>query len=1030
MGYDFVAIEECWQRHWAQHQTFRTPNPGDEGFDPDKPKFYVLDMFPYPSGVGLHVGHPLGYIATDIVARYKRMTGHNVLHPMGYDAFGLPAEQFAVEHGVHPRITTEKNIANMTRQLKQLGLSYDWDRCLATTDAGYYRWTQWIFLQMFNSWYDPAGQKARPITDLVQLLESEQVYIGPEGELIDAVQGEGLDAIAGTPVGARKWFELSADQQRDVLEGQRLAYMAEVPVNWCPALGTVLANEEVTNDGRSERGNHPVFKRPLRQWMLRITAYAPRLIEELDQVDWPEPIKLMQRNWVGRSDGARVDFAVAGSDEVITVFTTRPDTLFGATYMVLAPEHPLVETITTADYDEAVNHYRAQAAAKADADRQAETKQKTGVFTGGYAINPVNGEKTPIWIADYVMMGYGTGAIMAVPAHDSRDFAFAKQFNLPIRDVVYTSVLGAVSAFCQRFDQNGQDDETTRQMLVDFVALCVNQSRHDYDTVWETVATRRGTGESGAPGISARGSISSLWQDAMDDLLHDGFAALLTAGKQGRLAEHLGEAVTEPGIGAHSANDEISLNGLSSDEAKRTITAWLTAKGLGKATTQFKLRDWLFSRQRYWGEPFPILHGPNGEIMAIDESELPVELPEMEDFKLTASDDPAAPPKPPLGRAPQSWRVVERDGVRYTRELNTMPQWAGSCWYYLRFLDPHNADRFVGDQAQQYWMTSQGKPGQAAQGGLDLYVGGAEHAVLHLLYARFWHKVLYDLGHVSTPEPFGRLFNQGYIQAHAFTDERGVYVSAEKVQEKGGKYFFEGQEVNAQMGKMGKSLKNAIAPDDICEQYGCDTLRLYEMYLGPLDQSKLWRTRDIVGVHRFLQRLWRNFIDDDSETLLVSDEPATEAIRRKLHQTIKRVTDAMESMSFNVAIAALIELNNELVALDRVPREAAVPMLLCLSPMAPHAAEELWSRLGHDQSLSYETWPTYDPAMLVEDEVQYPVQVNGKLKGKITVPADADEKAIELAALAHEKVKSQIDGKAIRKVIVVKSRMVNIVVKG
>ncbi len=959
MGYDFGQIEHRWQQHWAQQQTFRTPNPDDEGFDAAKPKFYVLDMFPYPSGVGLHVGHPLGYIATDIVARYMRMKGYNVLHPMGYDAFGLPAEQFAIEHGVHPQATTAKNIANMTRQLKQLGLSYDWDRCLATTDPGYYRWTQWIFLQLYNSWFDPAADRARPIDELVRMLESEQLYLGPDNELVDAGQNEGLDAIAGSPVGARKWFELSPEQQREVLGSQRLAYVAEVPVNWCPALGTVLANEEVTNEGRSERGNHPVFKRPLRQWMLRITAYCERLLAELDQVDWPEPIKIMQRNWIGRSEGAYVDFAIDGQadGEVIRVYTTRPDTLFGATYMVLAPEHPLVEAVTTPDQQQAVRAYKRAAAAKADVDRQADTKQKTGVFTGAHAVNPVNNEKIPIWIADYVMMGYGTGAIMAVPAHDQRDFEFAKQFKIAIRAVV---------------------------------------SPGDH---W--LKDHRPEGGTGA---------------ARDAYNQD----------PGRFDE----AFAGVGQSINSANDGVSLDGLPTDQAKQTITRWLESNGLGKAAVQYKLRDWLFSRQRYWGEPFPILHGPDGRIVALDESELPVQLPEMEDFKPTASDDPDAPPQPPLSRAPKAWREVERDGVTYTRELNTMPQWAGSCWYYLRFLDPHNGERFVGREAQDYWMTNAQAPGQATQGGVDLYVGGAEHAVLHLLYARFWHKVLYDLGHVGTAEPFGRLFNQGYIQAFAYTDERGMYVSADQIEEKQGKYYLEGKEVNGSLGKMGKSLKNAIAPDDICEQYGCDTLRLYEMYLGPLDQSKLWRTRDIVGVHRFLQRLWRNFVDEETNKLLVTDEPASESQRRLLHKTVKRVTDAMGAMAFNVAIAAMIELNNELVGLESLPREIAKPLVLCLSPAAPHIAEELWHRMGHETSLAYETWPAYDPAMLVEDQIEYPVQINGKLKGKVTVPADADNTAIEQAALGDDKVKAQINGLTVRKVIVVKGRMVNIVASG
>ncbi len=956
MQYDFRAIEQKWQNYWASEGTFRAPNPGDPHFDHEKPKYYVLDMFPYPSGVGLHVGHPLGYIATDIIARYKRMQGFNVLHPMGYDAFGLPAEQFAVEHGVHPRITTEKNIANMTRQLKLLGLSYDWDRCISTTDPDYYRWTQWIFLQLYNSWFDPSTKKARPISDLVKALEGSDYYIDFENQLVPAGNREDLEALAGPPDGFRKWYELSPDDQRTIIDGQRLAFLDEVPVNWCPALGTVLANEEVTNDGRSERGNHPVYQRPLKQWMLRITAYADRLESELDLVDWPEPIKLMQRNWIGRSTGAEVDFEIAPSEQpatdastasdadlaIITVFTTRPDTLFGATYMVLAPEHPLVEEITTPAQKAAVDAYRTQAAKKTDRERQVEatTGTKSGVFTGAYAINPVNDSRIPIWIADYVMMGYGTGAIMAVPAHDERDFAFAKAFNLPIKQVI---------------------------------ALPTNGT-----------STAHPTGE-------------------------------------------LTEAFTADGITINSANASISLNGLTTDLAKARITQWLDAQGVGHAKVQYKLRDWLFSRQRYWGEPFPILHGPKGEIVPVDERDLPVELPEMEDFRPAASDDPDAPPRPPLGRAPESWRYVVRDGVRYERELNTMPQWAGSCWYYLRFLDPKNSSRMVGEVAEKYWMLPRKIDPQPREG-VDLYVGGAEHAVLHLLYSRFWHKVLFDLGHVSTPEPFGRLFNQGYIQAFYYEDARGTRREASQIEERDGKFFHQGEEVNRLMGKMGKSLKNAIAPDEIAAQYGCDTLRLYEMYLGPLDQSKVWRTQDIIGVHRFLQRLWRNFIDESTSSLRVSKGPAPPEILRLLHKTIKRVTDAMNNLAFNVAIAALIELNNELVGKPSVTRDVAEPMILLLAPLAPHIAEELWRRLGYEKSLAYQPWPAYAASMLESDEIEYPVQISGKVRGRIMVSKEATDDMIQSVTLANPAIKPYLDGKTIKKFIVVKGRMVNVVV--
>jgi leucyl-tRNA synthetase len=942
MHYDFRSIEEKWQAHWTASGTFRALNPGDAGFDPAKPKYYVLDMFPYPSGVGLHVGHPLGYIATDILARYKRMKGFNVLHPMGYDAFGLPAEQFAVEHGVHPRITTEKNIANMTRQLKRLGLSYDWDRCLSTTDVDYYKWTQWIFLQLYNAWFDPSQNKARPISELMNALADEDIYVGLDGELIPSGTDEDLESLTGLPVGARKWHELDAGEQRRLLDEYRLAYLAEVPVNWCPALGTVLANEEVTNEGRSERGNHPVFKRPLKQWMLRITAFAQRLGDDLALIDWPEPIKLMQRNWIGRSDGAHVDFAVAGSDESIRVFTTRPDTLFGATYMVLSPEHELVSAITTPTYRAAVDEYRAAAASRTDADRTADTKTKTGVFTGAYAINPVNREKIPIWIADYVLTGYGTGAIMAVPAHDQRDHDFASTFKLPIVQVITAPA-----------------------------------------------------------GIDVQ---ANAWEG--------------------------------DGVAMNSENAEINLNGANVNDAKKLITAWLQDEELGSPQVQYKLRDWLFSRQRYWGEPFPILHGEDGEIVALDASELPVELPPMEHFQPHASDDPHAPVQTPLSRAPDSWKHVTRNGKRYVRELNTMPQWAGSCWYYLRFCDPKNSERFVGQAAEKQWMVSEKRSGQPHSGGVDMYVGGAEHAVLHLLYSRFWHKVLFDLGHVSTPEPFGRLFNQGYIQAYAYTDSRGVYLPAEEVEEAGGAFTHKGQPVNRLFGKMGKSLKNAVTPDEICDQYGCDTMRLYEMYLGPLDQSKLWNTRDIVGVNRFLQRLWRNFISTETNSQTgaethawrVTDEPAEEPLRRLLHRTIKRVTDDMERMSFNTAIAALIELNNELVGREALPREIAESLVLLLSPLAPHIAEELWSRLGHAQPLAHAPWPKHDPTMLVEATIEYVVQLNGKVRGRVTVATDADDKTVEAAALGDPAVVAAMEGKVVRKVIVVKKKLVNLVV--
>jgi leucyl-tRNA synthetase len=912
-GYPYAEIESKWQRSWEDGKTFRTP----DAVDHSRPKYYVLDMFPYPSGVGLHVGHPLGYIATDILARYKRMRGANVLHPMGFDAFGLPAEQFAVEHGVHPQITTQRNIDNMLRQLKRLGLSYDWDRVLSTTDVDYYRWTQWIFLQLYHSYVDPESQRARPIAELVQKLEAGSWTVDDNDRL--------------TRAGGRPWISLSTHQQEVVLANYRLAYLAEVPVNWCPMLGTVLANEEVTNEGRSERGNYPVYKRPMRQWMLRITAMAERLGSDLERVDWPEPINLMQRNWIGRSEGAHIVFPIAGRSETLTVFTTRPDTLFGATYMVLAPEHPLVDVLTVSDRREAVDAYRTWAQGRSEIDRTSEGKEKTGAFTGAYAVNPATRQNIPIWIADYVLVGYGTGAIMAVPGQDERDWAFAKAFDLPIVRTVQPP---------------------------------------------------------------------------------EGFA---------------GGAYTGEGPAIHSG----FLNGLRVQEAKQKMISWLEIEGHGEGTVTYKLRDWLFSRQRYWGEPFPILHGPNGEIRPVDASELPVRLPEMADFTPAASDDPDAPPRPPLSRAPESWRHVILDGIRYERELNTMPQWAGSCWYYLRFIDPQDAGVFVDPEKERYWMGGMG---------IDLYVGGAEHAVLHLLYARFWHKVLFDLGHVSTPEPFGRLFNQGYIQAYAYRDGRGIVVPVEEVVDQDGRpaaevqdqpnrrFFCKGEPVTQEYGKMGKSLKNAVNPDDICDTYGCDTLRLYEMYLGPLDASKPWNTRDIVGVHRFLQRIWRNFVEEDTNGLLISEEPPAEEHIRLLHKTIKRVTDDMERLSFNTAIAALIEMNNALKGLPRIPRALAEPFVLMLAPMAPHLCEELWQRFGHPESLAYAPWPAYDAHVLVEDTLEIAVQVNGKLRATLVVPADASKDAILIAARTQDNVMKHLEGKALRREIYVPGKIVNLVV--
>ena len=768
------------------------------------------------------------------------------------------------------------------------------------------------------------------------------------------------------------WAELDERGRRELVDSFRLAYLHEAPVNWCPALGTVLANEEVTAEGRSERGNHPVYRRPLKQWMLRITAYADRLLADLDLLDWTESIKQMQRNWIGRSTGASVDFGVEGHDDVVTVFTTRPDTLFGATYMVLAPEHPLVDAIVPTDWPgadfgddlsevpaewkgifgqdvgpaDAVRRYRDFAAQKSELERQAEGKAKTGVFTGAYAVNPVNDARIPIFVADYVLMGYGTGAIMAVPAHDQRDFEFAAEFGLDV--------------------------------------ACVIQPPPEWFAEWGVAAD-----------TSARD-----WPVAF-----------------------VGD-----GVGVNSANAGVSLDGLGVTDAKAAITDWLVAEGLGEATVNYKLRDWLFSRQRYWGEPFPIVYDDLDLPVAVPESALPVELPEIIDFEPEiVADDVESVPAPPLSRA-EAWGTVELDlgdGPKaYRRELNTMPQWAGSCWYYLRYLDPTNEDAFVSAEAERYWM-------QPGPGGVDLYVGGVEHAVLHLLYARFWHKVLFDLAHVSTPEPFQRLFNQGYIQAPAFTDARGLYVEASEVVEQDGTFTHGGEEVFREFGKIGKSLKNMVTPDDIFRDYGADTLRLYEMFMGPLDASRPWSTRDIVGVHRFLQRLWRNVIDEDTGVVVVVDAPADDETRRLLHRTIAAVRDDMATLGFNTAVAKLITLNNRLTQVAQesgAPREVVEPLVLMLAPLAPHVAEELWSRLGHAETLTYEDFPVADPTWLVVDTVEVPVQVNGKVRGKVVVDADADDVAIEEAARGVAAIAALLDGAMVRKVVVVPGRLINFVV--
>ena len=962
-AYHPQRIETKWQQYWDAHETFRVAD-----LVPDRPKLYILDMFPYPSGAGLHVGHPEGYTATDILCRFKRMRGYNVLHPMGWDAFGLPAEQYAIQTGTHPAVTTQKNIDTFRRQIKALGFSYDWSREVDTTDPDYYRWTQWIFLKLYDTWYDPACE-----------------WTDAEGR---ARRGKG-----------RPVSELTVpddcpdpDSYRDA---RRLAYRAEVPVNWCPELGTVLANEEVI-DGKSERGNHPVVRMPLKQWMLRITAYGDRLIEDLEFVDWPRAIKDMQRNWVGRSEGAEVDFKIKRSkdfdnwrqsrqssgwpeaipDDVIRVYTTRPDTLFGATYMVLAPEHPLVDRLTTPERADAVAEYRSQAAGKSDLDRTDLAKTKTGVFTGGFAVNPANGDPVPVWIADYVLMGYGTGAIMAVPAHDERDFEFAKTFGLPIRPVV-----SPTDAWLAARAPKGIDDP-----------------RASYD----------------------------------------------------RDPSSFPEAFCEEGVAYNSSNPELALDGKATADAKARMIKWLSRNGLGKKTVNYKLRDWLFSRQRYWGEPFPILLDRDENHRAVDESELPVRLPEMDDFKPSSS----GRPEPPLAKA-SDW-VNYSDA--YIRETNTMPQWAGSCWYYLRYIDPKNSERPWDPEKERYWMP------------VDLYVGGAEHAVLHLLYSRFWHKVLFDRGLVSTAEPFQRLVNQGMILGEteytAYRDEQDRWVPSSKVEEQegGGHVLREGREtrpvqpvklaedrvtkkgegfvlvedesirVDARAHKMSKSRGNVINPDEVIGDYGADSLRLYEMFMGPLEATKPWSMKGVEGVYRFLARAWRMVVDDRADEVAlapqVRDAPLDEEAAKVVARTVAGVTDDLEAMRFNTAISKLMEFVNAFTSREVRPKAAMETFTLLLSPMAPHLAEELWQVLGHDGTLAYEPWPTYDPALLVDSEVEIPVQVNGKLKARVLAPADADEAALEALARADEKIAAQLEGKAVRKVIVRPGKLVNFVVAG
>jgi leucyl-tRNA synthetase len=859
MAYPFNTIEAKWQIYWDDNGTFRTRNSLEQ------PKIYVLDMFPYPSGAGLHVGHPEGYTATDILSRYKRMRGLNVLHPIGWDAFGLPAERYAMQTNIHPRITTEQNIATFRRQIKMLGLSYDWSREVNTTDPAYYKWTQWIFLQIYGSWYDPRLDKARPIETLTAELEQK-----------------GTSGLSGAePCTAAEWSRKTRKEQHDFLAKFRLAYVAEIPVNWCEGLGTVLANEEVAE--WTDKG-YTVERRPMRQWMMRITAYAERLLRDSGELDWPASTLEQQRNWIGRSEGAEIDFLVEGGTQNIRVFTTRPDTIFGATYMVLAPEHPLLDSLTTPVQRGAVESYRAKAALKSDLERGIEA-EKTGVFTGGFVTNPATGSKIPVWIADYVLMGYGTGAIMAVPGHDERDYAFARKFHLPIVEVV------------------------------------------------------------------SGGDIS--------------------------VAAFVGD-----GTAVNSANAEVSLNGLGTDQAKAEITAWLERKTLGKGTVQYKLRDWLFSRQRYWGEPIPIIHLEDGTMQALPQDQLPLLLPDLKKFQ------PSGTTESPLALAEEWVNVTDpRTGLRGRRETNTMPQWAGSCWYYLRFIDPGNSDAFCSPELERLWMP------------IDLYVGGAEHAVLHLMYARFWHKVLYDLGHVSTKEPFMKLRHQGIILGE---DSR----------------------------KMSKSRGNVVNPDEVVKQYGADAMRLFEMFMGPLEEMKPWSTRNVEGVSRFLNRIWRLYVDEegrlDSELKLV---PVSGDLERVFHTTVKKVGEDIEGLRFNTAISQMMIFVNEVMLSESRPRQFLEPFVLLLAPFAPHLAEELWQKLGHAATLAHESWPKFEPDKLQASAVEIVLQVNGKVRGRLEVAVDTSDKDLETLALQDENVRKHMDGKKLVKAIVVKNRLVNLVVR-
>jgi leucyl-tRNA synthetase len=1016
-GYNPQAIEKKWQERWAAGKTFAASSA-----DRSKPKYYVLDMFPYPSGQGLHVGHPEGYTATDIVARYKRAKGFNVMHPMGWDAFGLPAEQYAIKNNVHPRETTANNIKRFRTQLQSLGFSYDWDREVDTTDPGYYRWTQWIFLKLYDTWFDEEKQRGRAISELVEEFRGGKRAI-PE--------------IENRKEKIEKWDALDVTEQRRILAQFRLAYEAEVPVNWCPGLGTVLANEEVI-DGKSEVGGFAVERRPMRQWMLRITAYAERLLAGLDTLEWTDSLKDMQRNWIGRSDGAEVEFRIEGTEDKLTVFTTRPDTLYGATYMVVAPEHPILTRIVTPERRARVDAYQRWAASRSDRERQ-EDNRKTGEFTGAFAINPVNGERITIWVSDYVLMGYGTGAIMAVPAHDERDFEFAQQLGLPFRVVVWDPSMRNLPEHVRKvyftyFGQNAilnYDDIKSNFSSEEEKLRAYFGEKPSYEGIQFVAHDLPGTFFL----FSNWTSITSVRLPTVTLRLDQAFP-------------HEGVAVNSPWI-----------DGLPTSEAKQKMISLLEEKGIGKKRVNYKIRDWLFSRQRYWGEPFPIVHLEDGTTVRLADDQLPLRLPELADFKPTGTIDP------PLSKAAEWVKVqVVVDGkcearvvpagtpgaVPAKRELNTMPQWAGSCWYFIRYLDARNPSAFVDRGVENYWLHD----------GVDLYVGGVEHAVLHLLYSRFWHKVLFDWGLVSSDEPFRRLVNQGLILGEmeysvveeiatgkrisevglspeierALDDDDGRYrlvkLEDTDVEKKNEGFVLKADptiRVDARSFKMSKSRGNVVNPDDVVAQYGADSLRMFEMFMGPLEQVKPWSTAGVEGVYRFLQRVWRNIFDENDVPKVVSGA-GDETLARPLHRLIKKVGDDIERLSFNTALAAMMEFNNLLGKANGVGQETARTLVRLLEPFAPHFAEEVHERLGATESVSRLPWPAYDPALLVDATMEIPVQVNGKLRGRITVPRDAAEATILAAALADADVQKFLAGKEPKKKIYVKGRMVNLVV--